>query len=78
MEDWTTPGADAASAAHHMKELAAAFASGLVKRGHTVIVVDDAPQVEEKTRGKGGLVADFLNSVGCEVLFAKYQSGWIC
>lgn len=67
-----------------MKELTAAFANGLVKRNHTVIVVDDAPMEEAedglvaRTRGKGGLVADFLNHVGCEVLFANYQSGWIC
>ena len=32
---------DVGSSEHHLKELAAALGSGLVTRGHTLVVVDD-------------------------------------
>lgn len=86
--DWETPGADAASLAHHMKELAAALAAGLIARGHTIVVVDDCPPALELSttasasqaalRGKGGLIFEFMNDVGCLLLFSGYQAGWVC
>lgn len=75
------------SAAHHLKELAAA---GTMIDADTLVVVDDAPAhalvmpVDNQYQmvntpqpgGKGRLVAQYAQAVGAQELFAHYQAGW--
>jgi len=76
------------SAAHHLKELVAAWRA-IDKE--TLVMVDDCPQsaqiyrVKDTTHsalppfvgGKGRLVAEFAHEVGVQPLFSNYQAGWI-
>jgi hypothetical protein len=76
------------SAAHHLKELVAAWRS---LTPQTLVVVDDclaearlfldvnsAPSVFGGIRhgGKGKLISEFAESVGAKILFSHYQVGW--
>jgi hypothetical protein len=77
------------SAAHHLKELLAAFPCVDEK---TLVVVDDCPlnvnflpgdnqQVlfltSPEIGGKGRLVAEFAGAADATLLFAEYQAGWV-
>ena len=64
---------------HHFQELMAAMPSlhedSLVVVDDSVLVVDDFPQV--RVNGKGGLVAKYALEVGAEMIFCKYQIGFL-
>jgi hypothetical protein len=79
-----------ASAAHHLKELLAAWRA---VNPETLIVVDDCPTsanviadqngafqfdrfFRPRVGGKGRLVAQFAEQVGAEQVFSHYQAGW--
>ena len=76
------------AAAHHLKELLAAFRC---VNERTLVVVDDCPLNANLIRrdgnqfalignpsvgGKGRLVAEFADAVGAKLEFAEYQAGW--
>jgi hypothetical protein len=78
-----------ASAAHHIKELVAAWRS---IRPETLVVVDDCLAEARllidgnsnvsvfsgmRHGGKGKLVSEFAQAVGADILFSHYQVGWI-
>lgn len=79
------------SAAHHLKELTAAWRS---INCDTLVVVDDCPVTANLVHddngnytfdkfykpivgGKGRLIAEFAEQVGAQMVFSNYQHGWI-
>lgn len=65
--DWNNPHP---SSFHHMKEIACVFSK--LKKG-CLIVVDD----NDKGKGKGEYVSQFLKNIGCECIFDEWQIGFI-
>jgi tetratricopeptide (TPR) repeat protein len=70
------------SSVHHFNELMAAMP---LLTDRTLVVVDDSPIVYEgltiapsaEIGGKGQIVAKYAAQVNAELLFSKYQVGWI-
>ena len=72
------------SAVHHLKELLSAWRCITPA---TLVVVDDCPGIDEtgghgiyprpQIGGKGRLIAEFAQQTGAQLLFLKYQAGWI-
>src|ERR1041385_4351043 len=72
------------SAVHHLKELLSAWRCITPA---TLVVVDDCPNIDEtgghgiyprpQIGGKGRLIAEFAQQTGAQLLFSKYQAGWI-
>lgn len=65
--DWNNPHP---SSLHHLKELVCIFHR--VKKGG-LIAVDD----NDRGKGKGTYVADFLKNLRCDMVFDSYQIGFI-
>jgi hypothetical protein len=83
--DWSHP---TPSAVHHLKELVSIIAG---VGPHTLVVVDDAPQLlrvvandegrftllgKPTIGGKGAYVAEYAEQVGAKLQFSHYQVGW--